>query len=249
VHNSRMKSVFTRSFPYRFLNPSSRQPSPSNTPPVVPSKRIGLDEPDLFPASALAIALPMALALAPTRGPVATGMTVMFLTSPDQVPLELVAFHEPEMGKRNGAVATTRFSVTLSAAGAKDVMGNVVDSVYAMGTWFAPTPASASALALALAWAVAAAVAPALAAAAAAAYAVTEASIPEIDSAQGTVKVVICGAGPSCPVFSVLEPGVPSQASTTVVVMGTSGTGVSVQPQCSAVTVVVKHVSVLTGQI
>ena len=40
-----------------------------------------------------------------------------------------------------------------------------------------------------------------------------------------------------------------AQPSTVVVVIGTSGTGVSAHPQCKTVIVVVRHVSVLVGQI
>ena len=87
-----------------------------------------------------------------------------------------------------------------------------------------------------------------------------------MDSAQGIVRVVV-GAGPSAssspfalssPSAWPLPPDAPltavgvgdiGQPSTTVVVMGTLGSGISVHPQCNIVIVVVRHVSVRMGQL
>ncbi len=97
----------------------------------------------------------------------------------------------------------------------------------------------------------------------------TAASRDEISEAQGIVSVimgVICrgvsmsrfpgaaAGAPACADISLSAPsefddGAVGHASTTVVVMGTFGSGISVHPQCSIVTVVVRHVSVRVGQV
>ena len=120
-------------------------------------------------------------------------------------------------------------------------------------------------------WGAGVAAAPALAAPAAGAdedHAVTAASREEISEAQGIVRVVMgvlpssfvapapgASAGtPACPVLALSPPsefegGDVGHASTTVVVMGTLAPGISVHPQWSIVTVVVRHVSVLVGHV
>jgi hypothetical protein len=71
----------------------------------------------------------------------ATGTTVIFLTSPCHVPFVFVFVRFTADGagtggteKLNGAVAITRFSVTLFAVGAEEVIGKETGRSYGIGT-------------------------------------------------------------------------------------------------------------------